>query len=59
MFVKKGVLCHYVLIFSVLGALPVLFCIAVFGSNLAWLLGLYTGRLFRATSPAGVVHSAV
>jgi len=59
MFIKKGVLCHYVLIFSVLGALPVLFCMAVFGSNLAWLLGLYTGRLFRATSPAGVVHSAV
>jgi len=59
MFIKKGVLCHYVLIFSVLGGLPVFFCMAVFGSNLAWLLGLYTGRLFRAVSPAGVVHSAV
>jgi phosphatidylglycerophosphate synthase len=53
MFLKKGVLCHYVVIFSVLGALPVFFCMAVFGSNLAWLLGLYTGRLFSAPSPVG------
>jgi len=55
MFLKKGVLCHYVLIFSVLDGLPVFFCMAVFGSNLAWLLGLYTGRLFSAPSPVGAV----
>jgi phosphatidylglycerophosphate synthase len=46
-FVKKGVLCHYVLIFSVLGGLKILFALAAFGSNLAWILGLSTGRLLR------------
>jgi hypothetical protein len=59
MFLKKGVLCHFVLIFSIVGALPVFFCMAAFGSNVAWLLGLYTGRLFRAPSPVGAVHTAV
>jgi len=59
LFIKKGVLCHYVLTFSALGALPVFFCMAVFGSNLAWLLGLYTGRLFRAPSPVGEVQTAI
>ena len=59
LFIKKGVLCHYVIIFSALGALPVFFCMAVFGSNLAWLLGLYTGRLFRASSPVRVVQTAI
>ena len=59
LFLKKGVLCHYVLIFSVLGALPVFFCMAVFGSNLAWLLGLYTSRLFRAPSPMGSMQNPI
>jgi phosphatidylglycerophosphate synthase len=53
LFLKKGVLCHYILIFSVLGGLPVFFCMAAFGSNVAWLLGLYTGRLFRAPAAVG------
>jgi CDP-alcohol phosphatidyltransferase len=53
LFLKKGVLCHYILIFSVLGGLPVFFCMAAFGSNVAWLLGLYTGRLFRAPAVVG------
>jgi len=59
LFLKKGVLCHYVLIFSVLGTLPVFFCMAVFGSNLAWLLGLYTSRLFRAPSPMGGMQNPI
>ncbi len=46
-FIKKAVLCHYVLIFSVLGGLKIFFALAVFGSNLAWILGLSTGRLLR------------
>jgi phosphatidylglycerophosphate synthase len=53
LFLKKGVLCHYIVIFSVLGGLPVFFCMAAFGSNVAWLLGLYTGRLFRAPAAVG------
>jgi len=59
LFLKKGVLCHYVLIFSILGALPVFFCMAVFGSNIAWLLGLYTSRLFREPSPMGGMQNPI
>jgi phosphatidylglycerophosphate synthase len=59
LFLKKGVLCHYVLLFSVLGGLPVFFCMAVFGSNAAWLLGLYTSRLFGVPSPMGGMQNPI
>jgi hypothetical protein len=51
LFLKKGMLCHYILIFSVLGGLPVFLFMAAFGRNAARLLGLYTVRLFSAPSP--------
>ncbi len=47
LFIKKGVLCHYVLIFSVLGGIKVFFALAAFGSNAAWILGLYTSKVLR------------
>jgi phosphatidylglycerophosphate synthase len=47
-FVKKGVLVHYLLIFTVLGALPAFLWLAALGSNLTWILGLYfTHRFFH------------
>lgn len=44
---KKGVMCHYLLLFSLLKIIKVFFLITVFGVNIAWILGLYfTRRLF-------------
>ena len=47
LFVRKGVAIHYILIFTVLGGLPVLLRLAALGANLTWTLGLYfTHRFF-------------
>ena len=45
-FVKKGVLVHYLLIFTLLGGLPVFLWLAALGSNLTWILALYFTRRF-------------
>lgn len=50
--IKKGVLCHHLLLFSLLGGLEVFFALAVLGANLAWTLALYTNRLFRPSQAA-------
>ncbi|MFQ5740874.1 MAG: CDP-alcohol phosphatidyltransferase family protein [Acidobacteriota bacterium] len=47
---KKGVMCHYILLFSVLGLLPLLFVLAWTGSVLTLFISLYMNRLFRAPS---------
>jgi phosphatidylglycerophosphate synthase len=47
-FVKKGVLVHYLLIFTLVGGLPLFLWLAAVGSNLTWILALYfTRRFFR------------
>lgn len=47
-FVKKGVVIHYLLMFTVMGVLPLFLWLAALGSNLTWILGLYfTLRFFR------------
>lgn len=43
---KKGVFIHYVVLFSVLGLLPVMMRIAAFAANLTWILALYFSRRF-------------
>jgi phosphatidylglycerophosphate synthase len=40
-FIKKGVLVHYVLLFSVLNALPIFLWLGAVGSNLTWIVALY------------------
>jgi phosphatidylglycerophosphate synthase len=45
-FIKKGAVIHYLLIFSVLGGLPLLLRLAAFGANLTWILALYFSRRF-------------
>jgi phosphatidylglycerophosphate synthase len=45
-FVKKGVLVHYLLIFTLLGGLPVFLWLAALGSNLTWIFALYFTRRF-------------
>jgi phosphatidylglycerophosphate synthase len=55
-FIKKGVVIHYLLIFTVLGGLPLLLRLAALGANLTWILALYYNRRFfrRGKIRAGV-----
>jgi phosphatidylglycerophosphate synthase len=55
-FIKKGVVIHYLLIFTVLGGLPLLLRLAALGANLTWVLTLYFSRRFfrRGKTRAGV-----
>ena len=45
-FQKRGVLIHYVLIFTLMGALPLVFLLATLGAHLTWILSLYFNRRF-------------
>ena len=53
-FLKKGVFVHYVVIFTVLGLLPVLMWIAAFAGNLTWIVALYFSRRFFRRSQMAV-----
>jgi len=47
-FQKRGVLIHYVVLFTTCGGLHVLFYLAILGSHLTWSLALYfNGRFYR------------
>jgi phosphatidylglycerophosphate synthase len=49
---KKGVFIHYVVLFSLLGLLPVMMRIAAIAANLTWILALYfKRRFFRGPHP--------
>jgi len=49
---KKGVFIHYVVLFSLLGLLPVMMRIAAIAANLTWILALYfKRRFFRGLHP--------
>lgn len=50
---KKGVMGHYVVLFAVLGGLPLFLALAAFGANVAWIVSLYNNRLFRSTPKVG------
>jgi hypothetical protein len=57
---RKGVLIHYVLLFAVLNQLKILFFMAVFGANAAWLITLYLNRrLFVPSKDANQSLAAV
>jgi len=49
-FVRRGILVHYILIFTLVGALPLLFLLATIGAHLTWILTLYFNRRFFAQS---------
>ena len=55
-FIKKGVSIHYILIFTVLGGLPLLLRLAALAANLTWILALYFNQRFfrRGAAHAGV-----
>ncbi len=51
---KKGVLVHYLLLFAIIGALPLLLFLAAFGANVAWAVTIYFNRrLFSSRSRRG------
>lgn len=43
---RKGVMIHYLVLFTLLGGLSVFFFLATLGSNLTWILALYFDRRF-------------
>lgn len=45
-FQRRGILIHYIVIFTVIGALPLLFVLATLGAHLTWILTLYFNRRF-------------
>jgi phosphatidylglycerophosphate synthase len=49
-FIRRGILVHYVLIFTVIGALPLIFFLATLGAHLTWILTLYFNHRFFAQS---------
>ena len=53
-FQKRGVMIIYVVIFTVLGGLPVFFYLATLGSHLTWTLALYFNHRFFKQAAANV-----
>jgi phosphatidylglycerophosphate synthase len=53
-FQRRGILIHYVVVFTVLGGLPVLFYLATIGAHLTWILALYYNQRFFKQATTGV-----
>jgi len=49
-FVRRGILVHYIFIFTLIGALPLIFVLATIGAHLTWVLTLYFNRRFFVQS---------
>jgi len=49
-FVRRGILVHYIFIFTLIGALPLIFFLATLGAHLTWIVTLYFNRRFFARS---------
>jgi phosphatidylglycerophosphate synthase len=49
-FVRRGILVHYIFIFTLIGALPLIFFLATVGAHLTWIVTLYFNRRFFARS---------
>jgi hypothetical protein len=58
-FQRRGILIHYVVLFTVTGALPVLFFLATVGAYLTWIVTLYFNRRFFAQPAEGVARPKV
>ncbi|MEG9438554.1 CDP-alcohol phosphatidyltransferase family protein [Edaphobacter sp. HDX4] len=65
-FVRRGILVHYIFIFTLIGALPLIFVLATLGAHLTWILTLYFNRRFfaqsfntRATPTASTIKEAL
>ena len=49
-FQRRGILIHYIVIFTILGLLPLVFVLATIGAHVTWILTLYFNRKFFSTS---------
>jgi phosphatidylglycerophosphate synthase len=49
-FQRRGILIHYIVIFTILGLLPLVFLLATIGAQLTWILTLYFNRRFFSHS---------
>jgi phosphatidylglycerophosphate synthase len=49
-FQRRGILIHYIVLFTVIGALPLVFLLATLGAHLTWILTLYFNRRFFSQS---------
>jgi len=52
-FQRRGVMIHYIVLFTIIGALPVLFFLATVGAHLTWIVILYFNRRFFAQAAEG------
>ncbi len=55
---KKGVLINYLLVFAVLGLLPLFLFLAAFGANVAWMVTIYFNRRLFLPRPSGRTKTA-
>src|SRR5246500_2077872 len=53
-FQRRGILIHYIVIFTILGLLPLVFLLATLGAHLTWILTLYFDRRFFTRSRTDV-----
>jgi phosphatidylglycerophosphate synthase len=49
-FQRRGILIHYIVLFTILGLLPFVFLLATIGAHLTWILTLYFNRRFFSQS---------
>jgi len=49
-FVRRGILVYYIFLFTLIGALPLIFVLATLGAHLTWMLTLYFNRRFFSQS---------
>ena len=49
-FQRRGIMIHYIVLFTLIGALPVVFVLATVGAHLTWILTLYFNRRFFSHS---------
>ena len=52
-FQRRGVMIHYIVLFTIIGALPMLFFLATVGAHVTWILTLYFNRRFFAQPAEG------
>jgi phosphatidylglycerophosphate synthase len=50
-FQRRGIMIHYIVLFTVLGGVPVIFYLATLGSHLTWTLALYYNHRFFKQAP--------
>ena len=53
---KKGVLIHYLLVFAILGALPLVLFLCTVGANVAWMVTIYFNRRLFSSNRRRTSH---